>query len=65
MNYWIKVIFFPVLWPEVNNFKAANYAKTLSNYSYPLPIDQRYGKAEMKYIIIEIQNFVKCLKFYL
>lgn len=54
-----KNIFIPTLWPDVFNIcdeKELEY--DLANNILPIPVDQRYGISEMKYIVEEI---LKCL----
>lgn len=55
-------IFCAVHWPENNNICVNT--KYFSEHELSLPIDQRYGKSEMDYLINKILEFgeVECLK---
>src|SRR5690606_33686307 len=48
-----RQIFFPLLWPRVLNTGNQMYTleKNIGANMFPLPIDQRYGLEEMKYIV--------------
>ena len=52
-HLWDQQIFAPVLWRECCERIEIGYEweKQLSNELLPLPIDQRYGRAEMEYIV--------------
>ncbi len=51
-------IFFPVLWPEVlTAAPPGSMERTLAMGLLPLPIDQRYGRAEMERIIRVIEEW--------
>ena len=48
-------IYIPVLWPEVLTGCAANtWEYQLAQNILPLPVDQRYGQAEMEYMLQKI-----------
>lgn len=50
-----KKIYIPILWPEVMERCAEDrIERSLAANVLPLPIDQRYGKNEMDYIIKEV-----------
>lgn len=52
-------IFIPTYWEGiVKNPESGSSAKKLTESILPLPIDQRYGKEEMKYIIKTIQSWM-------
>lgn len=45
-------------WPNVEEWAGKDSVEAdLAEYLIPLPIDQRYGKEEMDYIIDTIKNF--------
>ena len=52
-----KKIYVPVLWPDYD-VGANDIEKSFINNILPLPIDQRYGREEMEYMIGEIQNCI-------
>ena len=55
-----RKIYIPLLWPEVLDVCAsASFEYDLAANILPLPIDQRYGRAEMKYVADEV---FRCLK---
>ncbi len=51
-------IFFPILWPNVNEGGVADFSveKNLAECCFPLPIDHRYGASEMNFIVEQIQK---------
>lgn len=52
-----KKIYIPTLWPAVFNICSENELEyNMAKNILPLPVDQRYGKAEMDYIIREIME---------
>ena len=53
-----KKIYTPTLWPELRESGNARSVE-LTNNIVPLPIDQRYRKEEMEYIVSSIYSFIK------
>lgn len=54
-----KNIYIPILWPDV--FEVCTHDELeydMANNIVPLPVDQRYGESDMKYLISEV---LKCL----
>lgn len=52
-----KKIYIPTLWPAVFNICSENELEyDMAKNILPLPVDQRYGKAEMDYIIRKIME---------
>lgn len=49
-----KGIFIPTLWPNVMEFADCRLEQDYTQNILPLPIDQRYGLEDMKYIITSI-----------
>lgn len=50
-------IYIPRLWPDIYGKNESSKAKEMAQNILPLPIDQRYGIDEMKYMISKIQSF--------
>ena len=51
-----KKRFIPILWPAVfNHFEENELEYDMANNILPIPVDQRYGIEDMKYIAREIQ----------
>ena len=51
-----KKIFIPILWPAVFNLCEENELEyDMAKNILPIPVDQRYGIEDMKYIAREIQ----------
>ena len=56
-----RKIYIPLLWPDVFEFCSENEtAYMMAKNILPLPIDQRYGTDDMKYIVEEI---AQCMRF--
>ena len=58
-----KKIYIPTLWPSVKEW----CSEEMLEYKYakdilPLPIDQRYGKKDMMYIVNSIQEIVSIVE---
>ena len=52
-----KKIYIPTLWPDTYDYcNSDDLEYDMAKNILPLPVDQRYGEAEMKMIIDEIQN---------
>lgn len=59
-NFYQRSIFVPNYWPDVlDRDISSTMARNFSENLLPLPIDQRYGKDEMNYIIKTIKEFGK------
>lgn len=55
-----KSIFVPVLWPNVlDECMPGSYAHQYASGIVPLPVDQRYGRAEMAYVLEELQGLMR------
>ena len=55
-----KKIYVPQWWKKViDDFRSNDWERYLSKYLIPLPIDQRYGKEDMKYISEIVLNYIK------
>jgi hypothetical protein len=56
-----KKIYFPVLWPEVikRTDEGFEWERELAHNLFPLPIDQRYGAEEMRFIADETSKLVR------
>lgn len=50
-------VFIPTLWPNVLDMPANELEYDLANNVLPLPVDQRYGRDEIEYIIKLINKF--------
>lgn len=58
-----KKIYIPLLWPGVlERADKASLEYRLADNILPLPIDQRYGEEEMKYILTAIENAETSIK---
>ena len=54
-----KKIFIPTLWPAVFNLCQEDELEyDMAKNILPLPVDQRYGTDDMKYLIEEIRKYL-------
>ena len=54
-----KNIFIPTLWPAVFNLCEENELEyDMAKNILPIPVDQRYGIEDMKYIVEEIRTLI-------
>lgn len=53
-------IYIPTLWPNVvEQCSSSSFAYRYANNILPLPVDQRYGEAEMRHVAKEVGNLLR------
>ena len=54
-----KKIYIPTLWPEVLEIcNTSEIEYDMASNILPLPVDQRYSKEDMAYMVNQIRNFI-------